>query len=118
VALAEARSRVALQYLIAIVIEEQPRHRDVILRLEQRPSESELRAHVEGAPSGNRGSTHEPAIATLHNVQLSIARRLLESAGASRYSPATIVPGSCSASRGLLAHLHWKSSRDSFPSRV
>jgi|SRR5882672_1776113 len=83
VALAEPRLRLALQYLIGILVEEQPRHRNVTLRLEQGKLESELRAHVEGAPSGNRGSIHEPVIATLHNVQLAIARRLLESAGAS-----------------------------------
>ena len=83
VALAEPRLRLALQYLIGILIEEQPRHRDVTLRLEQSPSESELRALIEPWPSTTTASTPDRVLATLHNVQLAIASRLLESAGAS-----------------------------------
>jgi len=82
ISLPEPRLRLALQYLIGILIERQPRHRDITLRLEQGASESELRAHLEQevlstAPPRDR------VIATLHYVQLAIARRLLESAGAS-----------------------------------
>lgn len=81
VALAEPRLRLALQYLIGAFIEEQPRHRDVSLRLEKGASESELRVYVEPAPAG--ASKSDPVTMTLHNVQRAIARRLLESAGAS-----------------------------------
>ena len=80
VALAEPRLRLALQYLIGILIEEQPRHRDVTLRLEQGASESELRAQVE--PSSELAPRLDPVTVTLHRVQLVIAVRLLESAGA------------------------------------
>jgi len=81
VALAEASLRLALQYLIGVLIEEQPRHQDVTLRLEQGPSESELTARIE--PSNSPPSRPDPVTATLHSVQLAIATRLLESAGAS-----------------------------------
>ena len=83
VALAEPRLRLALQYLIGVLIEEQPRHRDIMLRLEQGPSESELRAQVERLPAAAAASRPDPVTATLHNVQRAIARRVLESAGAS-----------------------------------
>jgi hypothetical protein len=79
--LAEPSLRLALQYLIGVLIEEQPRHQDVTLRLEQGPSESELTARIE--PSNSPPSRLDPVTATLHNVQLAIATRLLESAGAS-----------------------------------
>ena len=80
--LPEPRLRLALQYLIGVLIERQPRHRDVTLRLEQSASESELRAHVErDVPTAVQ--RRDLVIATLHEAQLAIARRLLESAGAS-----------------------------------
>ena len=82
VALSEPRLRLALQYLIVILIEEQTRHRDLILRLEQGASESELRAHVEQDLSLIPTPQHERRNATVHNVQLAIAGRMLESAGA------------------------------------
>ena len=82
IALAEPRLRLALQYLIGILIEKQPRHGEVTLRLEQGLAESELRAQV--TPTAITAvPRHDPVIATLHHVQLAIARRLLESAGAS-----------------------------------
>lgn len=83
VALAEPRLRLALQYLIGILVEEQPRHWEVALRLEQGPSESELRAQVQRLPASACAYKADPVTATLHNVQRAIARRLLESAGAS-----------------------------------
>jgi len=81
VALAEPRLRLALQYLVGVLIEEQPRHSDITLRLEQGPGESELSARTE--LSGNAPPRLDPVTATLHTVQLAIATRLLESAGAS-----------------------------------
>ena len=81
VPLPEPRLRLALHYLIGILIKEQPRHRDVNLRLEQGPSESELRALAE--PHLVLPVRPDPVTATLHTLQLTIATRLLESAGAS-----------------------------------
>jgi signal transduction histidine kinase len=83
IVLPEPRLRLALQYLVGVLVEQQPRHGDITLRLEQGPSESELRAHVGREDCGAAVARHEPGIATLHDVQLAIARRLLESAGAS-----------------------------------
>ena len=82
IVLAEPRLRLALQYLIGILIEKQPRHGEVTLRLEQGLSESELRANITAAAIAT-APKHDPVTATLHHVQLAIARRLLESAGAS-----------------------------------
>ena len=83
IALPEPRLRLALQYLIGVFVEEQPQHRDITLRLEQGVSETELRGHVERDTSRATATRRDPAIATLHEVQLAIARRLLEFAGAS-----------------------------------
>jgi signal transduction histidine kinase len=83
IALPEARLRLAFQYLVGVLVEKQPRHGDITLRLEQGALESELRAHVERVDCGAAVARHDPCIATLHDVQLAIARRLLESAGAS-----------------------------------
>ena len=83
IALPEPRLRLALQYLIGVLIEGQGRPREITLRLEQGPSESELRAHVEQEVASATAPGRDPVIATLHEVQLAIARRLLESAGAS-----------------------------------
>jgi hypothetical protein len=80
VTLTEARLRLALHYLIGILIEEQPRHRDVTLRLEQSGLESELQAQAK--PSLVLPARLDPVTATRHDVQLAIATRLLESAGA------------------------------------
>jgi hypothetical protein len=71
----------ALHYLIGVFIEKQPRRGDLTLRLEQGPSESELRAC--GARTVTPRPSPDQANATLHQVQLAIARRLIESAGAS-----------------------------------
>lgn len=83
IALPEPRLRLALQYLVGILIEEQPRHAEITLRLEQGPSESELRASVGNDDSSATAARPDAVIATVHAVQLAIARRLLESAGAS-----------------------------------
>lgn len=82
IALPEPRVRLALQYLIGVFIEKQPRHGSVTLRLEQNSSESELRAEIGRDSSTIAAHRPDPVTATLHDVQLAIARRLLESAGA------------------------------------
>jgi hypothetical protein len=81
VGLAEPRLRLALRYLITVVIEQQARCQGVTLRLEQRHSEAELRGMSDA--DSNVKSLKDPALATVHSVQLAIARRLLECAGAS-----------------------------------
>jgi hypothetical protein len=83
IALAEPRLRLALQYLLGVFIERQPRHGDLALRLEQGPSESELRARGASAATTNTCPVLDASNSTLHHVQLAIARRLLESAGGS-----------------------------------
>jgi hypothetical protein len=83
IALPEPRLRLALQYLVGVLVEKQPRHGDITLRLEQGRLESELRAHAGGEECGAGVARHEPGISTLHDVRLAIARRVLESAGAS-----------------------------------
>ena len=83
IALPEPRLRLALHYLIGILIEEQSPHRDITLRLEQFPFESELRAEGQREVSTAKAARCDPAIATLHAMQLAIARRLVESAGSS-----------------------------------
>lgn len=81
VALTEPKLHLALHYVIGILIEEQPRHRDVRLRLEQGPSGTDLRAMAE--PLLVLPARLDPVTATLHTLQLAIATRLFDSAGAS-----------------------------------
>jgi len=81
IALGEPRLRLALQYLIGVFIEKQPRYGEFSLRLEQGVVESELRG--QGAVADSKGFVKpDPANALLLGVQLAVARRLLESAGA------------------------------------
>jgi len=80
IALPEPRLRLALHYLIGVFIEKQPRQGEVTLRLEQGASESELRG--QGATSEIAAPRMDPTSATLHSVRLAVARRLLQSAGA------------------------------------
>jgi len=82
IALAEPRLRLALQYLVSVLMEREPRGGEVRLRLEQAAWESELRGHG----TGGRAAA-DAATAVIHGVQLAIARRLLESAGASLQMP-------------------------------
>jgi signal transduction histidine kinase len=83
IVLAEPRLRLALQYLLGVFIEMQPRHGDLALRLEQGSSESELRADGASAAATNTGLGPDAGNPTLHHVRLAIACRLLESAGTS-----------------------------------
>ena len=80
--LAEPRLRLALQYLVRRLIEEQPRHGDVTLLLEQSASGAELWAHVRETPTTTT-VRQDSFRTTLHNVQRVVAQRLLESGGAS-----------------------------------
>ena len=83
IALAEPRLRLALRYLVGTLITKQPRPGDVSLRLEEGPSETRLRMQGVREALTPTEPRHDPSSATLHRVQLAIARRLLESAGAS-----------------------------------
>ncbi|PYX29472.1 MAG: hypothetical protein DMG80_14425 [Acidobacteria bacterium] len=98
IALPEPRLRLALQYLIGVLIELQPRHSDITLRLEQGSTESELRAQAERDSPNEAMRGRDPALSSLQSVQLAIARRLLESAGASL----AFDHGNCS---GFLLHI-------------
>src|SRR4051812_25384789 len=80
VALGEDRLRLALQYLIGVYIERQPRHGEIVLRMEQGVVESVLRGQGAIAETSALAKP-DPADAVLHTVRLAIARRLLESAG-------------------------------------
>jgi signal transduction histidine kinase len=74
----ESRLRLALQYLIAALVEAQPAGGRVTLLLGEGPAGAVLRVESE---HGFRGpNVHEPA---LRRVRLAIARRVLENAGAS-----------------------------------
>ena len=87
VALNESRLRLALQYLTWALVEGASAGTRVVLNLEEGSTESALRASVHGSPRNA-----EPVFAsprrkpdsinvTLRTVKLSIARRVLESAG-------------------------------------
>jgi signal transduction histidine kinase len=85
---AETRLRLALQYLISTLMEVTPSNREISFRLGDSPSESVLRARVEGSspqldPSPSEQERRDPVSATLRRVKLAIASRMLESAGAS-----------------------------------
>ncbi len=83
ISVAEARLRLALQYLITALIEPQPANREIALRLEENPSESLLRAQVAGDVSTALKPRPDPVSVTLRRARLAIASRVLESAGAS-----------------------------------
>jgi len=83
ISVAEARLRLALQYLITALIEPQPAHREIVLRFEENSSEFMLRALVAGAVSAALPPAPYPVSATLRRVKLAIASRVLESGGAS-----------------------------------
>ncbi|MBZ5665775.1 MAG: hypothetical protein LAO30_14330 [Acidobacteriia bacterium] len=82
----EARLRLALQYLIASMIEAQPEGGKVMLLLGEGPAGAVLRAEGERDRSArNLPTTPAPADATsmLRRVRLAIATRVFEAAGAS-----------------------------------
>jgi signal transduction histidine kinase len=78
----ESRLRLALQYLIAALIEAQPRGGNVMLLLGEGPAGAVLRAEGE---RGLRGQKHSATSlqTTLRGARIAIASRVLESAGAS-----------------------------------
>jgi signal transduction histidine kinase len=78
----ESRLRLALQYLIAALIEAQPGGGKVTLLLGESPAGAVLRAEGEGSSGGpkHRGTSLQT---TLRGARIAIASRVLESAGAS-----------------------------------
>jgi hypothetical protein len=78
----EARLRLALQYLIAAMLEAQPEGGKVMLLLGEGPAEVVLRAEGERGFRDPGRAASAPA-ATLRRVKFAIARRVLETAGAS-----------------------------------
>jgi signal transduction histidine kinase len=83
ISLPESRLRLALQYLVATVIEAQSVGGKVMLLLGEGPAGAVLRG--EGEPSFREATFHEAsgATTTLRRVKLAIASRVLENAGAS-----------------------------------
>jgi signal transduction histidine kinase len=84
----EPRLRLALQYLLAALIQTAPANSEITLLLEEGSSESVLRVECEkGAPprdNGARGphSKRDSVSGTLGKVRIAIASRVLEAAGA------------------------------------
>ena len=86
----ESRLRLALQYLIAALIEAQPAGGKVMLLLGEGPAGAVLRVESDrgsralGCPNQEQRATISSAsVPTLRRVRLAIASRVLESAGAS-----------------------------------
>ncbi len=82
----ESRLRLALQYLIAAAIEAQSAGGSVMLGLTESPAGSVLRVEgvsVSRVPPRATAAAASAASTTLHRVRLAIARRVLETAGAS-----------------------------------
>ncbi len=86
---AESRLRLALQYLIAALIDGQPSGSKIMLLLGECPAGTVLRVEGEKRAEGSERKTltsrpnRDYAEATLRRVRLAIARRVLESVGAS-----------------------------------
>jgi signal transduction histidine kinase len=78
----EARLRLALQYLLTALIELQPANRKIALQFEEDFSGFLLRAQVSGNATALKPGSDSVSV-TLRRVRLAIARRVLESAGAS-----------------------------------
>jgi signal transduction histidine kinase len=80
----ESRLRLALQYLIAALIEAQPNGGRVTLMLGEGPAGTVLRAEGDGdTPRTNSVDHCRGALPALRTARLAIASRVLESAGAS-----------------------------------
>lgn len=75
----ESKLRLALQYLVASLIESQPSAGRVMLLLGEGPAGAVLRAECEGVAVLSASAS----LSTLRRVRLAIASRVLESAGAS-----------------------------------
>jgi len=83
ISVAEPQLQMALQYLINALIELEPANREIVLRLEENPSESLLRGQVARSIWPAVQPRHDPVGVTLRRVKLAIASRVLESGGAS-----------------------------------
>ena len=80
----ESRLRLALQYLIAALIEAQPNGGRVTLLLAEGPAGTVLRAEGDDdAPRPNSVDQYHGALPALRTARLAIASRVLENAGAS-----------------------------------
>ena len=80
----ESRLRLALQYLIAALIEAQPNGGRVTLLLAEGPAGTVLRAEGDDdTPRPNSVDQHRGALPALRTARLAIASRVLENAGAS-----------------------------------
>ena len=80
----ESRLRLALQYLIAALIEAQPNGGRVTLLLAEGPAGTVLRAEGEDdTPRPNSVDQYRGALPALRTARLAIASRVLENAGAS-----------------------------------
>jgi signal transduction histidine kinase len=80
----ESRLRLALQYLIAALIEAQPNGGRVTLLLAEGPAGTVLRAEGEDdTPRPNSVDHYRGALPALRTARLAIASRVLENAGAS-----------------------------------
>lgn len=80
----ESRLRLALQYLIAALIEAQPNGGKVTLLLAEGPAGTVLRAEGDGdSPRPNSVDHLRGALPALRTARLAIASRVLENAGAS-----------------------------------
>jgi signal transduction histidine kinase len=80
----ESRLRLALQYLIAALIEAQPNGGRITLMLGEGPAATVLRAEGDGdTPRPNSADHYRGALPALRTARLAIASRVLESAGAS-----------------------------------
>ena len=83
VSVAEPQLQMALRYLINALIEMQPANREIVLRVEENPSESLLCGQVIRSTWTALHPRHDPVGVTLRRVKLAIAGRVLESGGAS-----------------------------------
>ena len=87
VSVAEPRLRLALQYLISVLIDKTPEHGRILLRLREGSTESTLSAEVRETSQNPRSGvpTSQPHTVsiqeTLRTARLAIARRTLEMGG-------------------------------------
>jgi hypothetical protein len=83
ISVAEPQLQMALRYLINALIEMQPANCEIVLRLEENPSESLLRGQVVRSIWTAVQPSRDPIGVTLRRVKLAIAGRVLESGRAS-----------------------------------
>jgi signal transduction histidine kinase len=86
ISISQSRLLLALQYLIGAVIEAQPPNSAIRFMLQDRESASLLTVYplpaLRGKAAGEVPPKSDPVVATMGRVRMAIARRVLESAGA------------------------------------